>query len=260
MSQARKRIRREDSRPTVSSGSITFASPSQQVTLPDKSKRPVIVGVGGFTSQVGKTTLVCDLLKAFPGWEAIKTTRGHYRSCGKDPHACCVSHLLADEAVVRSGRDLTDALGKDTGRYWEAGATNVHWLIATDGQVENGIDVALSRVDSPGVFIEGNSFTKFIKPDYFVMVLRSDDLRIKNTAKEALDRVTAFYLSGDPESGVKDSLKALLTKAELPTTPSQIFARDEYHQLIDHIRKVVFSAAVPSQANAPNQSRIISVP
>ncbi len=59
-----------------------------------KSVRPVIVGVGGFTSEVGKTTLLCGLLQALPGWEAIKTTRGHYRSCGKDPHACCVSHLL----------------------------------------------------------------------------------------------------------------------------------------------------------------------
>jgi hypothetical protein len=56
--------------------------------------RPTIIAVGGFTSEVGKTTLVCDLLRAFPGWEAIKTTRGHYPSCGKDPNACCVSHLL----------------------------------------------------------------------------------------------------------------------------------------------------------------------
>ena len=50
---------------------------------------------------------LCELLKAFPGWEAIKTTRGHYRSCGKDPKACCVSHLLSEEPLVRSGRDET---------------------------------------------------------------------------------------------------------------------------------------------------------
>jgi hypothetical protein len=230
------------------------------VTLPIKSNRPLIVGVGGFTSQVGKTTLVCDLLTAFPGWEAIKTTRGHYRSCGKDPHACCVSHLLEDEAVVRSGRELTDIHGKDTGRYWGAGAANVHWLIATDSQVEKGIDEALRRVQAAGVFIEGNSFTKFIKPDYFVMVLRSDDLRIKTTAREALNRVSAFYLSGDPESGSKDSLQAFLTKAELPTSELQIFACGEHHQLVNHIREVVFSATVQSRVNASEQSRIISVP
>ena len=101
--------------------------------------QPIIIGIGGFTSNVGKTTLLCELIKAFPGWEAIKTTRGHYRSCGKDPKACCVSHLLSEKPLVRSGRKETYELGKDTGRYWDAGATNVHWLICTDDQIEEGI-------------------------------------------------------------------------------------------------------------------------
>lgn len=81
-----------------------------------------IVAVGGFSSEVGKTTLLCEFLRAFPGWEAIKMTRGHYRSCGKSPHACCVSHLLGDEPVIRSGRAQTYTPGKGTGRYWDAGA------------------------------------------------------------------------------------------------------------------------------------------
>src|SRR5215210_3486991 len=122
-----------------------------------------IIGVGGFSSGVGKTTLMCELLRAFPGWEAIKMTRGHYRSCGKDPHACCVSDLLSDEPVIRSGRKETYAPAKDTGRYWDAGASNVHWAIVTDIQVEQGIKLALERVKAPGVFIEGNSFQQFIK-------------------------------------------------------------------------------------------------
>ena len=103
---------------------------------------------------------MCELLRAFPGWEAIKTTRGHYRSCGKDPKACCVSHLLSDEPVLRSGREQTYAPGKDTGRYWDAGAANVHWLIASEEQIEPGIKLALQQVRSEGVFIEGNSFTR----------------------------------------------------------------------------------------------------
>ena len=88
---------------------------------------------------------MCELLQSFPGWEAIKTTRGHYRSCGKDPHTCCVSDLLEEKAVIRSGRELTYEAGKDTGRYWDAGAANVHWVIATDQQVEEGIKNAVDR-------------------------------------------------------------------------------------------------------------------
>src|SRR5215475_13827213 len=137
-----------------------------------------IVVIAGTSSNTGKTTLLCDLLRQLScdeSWEAIKLTRGHYRSCGKDPHACCVSHLLSDEPLVRSGRAETYERGKDTGRYWDAGATNVHWLICTDNQVETGIKEALARVKSPGVLVEGNSFTQFVQPDHFVMVRRAGD-------------------------------------------------------------------------------------
>lgn len=166
--------------------------------------RPLVIGIGGYTSNVGKTTLLCELLNAFPGWEAIKTTRGHYRSCGKDPHACCVSHLLAAEPVVRSGREATYTFGKDTGRYWEAGAANVHWLIATDDQVEPGIREALSRVKAEGVFIEGNSFAQFVDVDLFVMVRRADDAKIKKSAKQVLARADEVYVSdGELQSPLK---------------------------------------------------------
>jgi hypothetical protein len=56
---------------------------------------------------------VCELLRALPGWEAIKQTRGHYRSCGKDPHACCVGHLLGDEPVLRSARAVRRVVRDD---------------------------------------------------------------------------------------------------------------------------------------------------
>src|SRR5215208_6247358 len=131
---------------------------------------PVVIGVGGFTSNVGKTALRCELLKAFPGWEAIKTTRGHYRSCGKDPKACCFSHLLSEVPLVRSGREETYDAGKDTARYWDAGAANVHWLIATDNQIEKGIKQVLARVQAPGDFVEGNSFSELVYTDHCVMV------------------------------------------------------------------------------------------
>lgn len=156
---------------------------------------PAIVAVSGFTSEVGKTTLMCDLLRAFPGWEAIKMTRGHYRSCGKDPQACCVSHLLSDQPVIRSGRPLTYTPGKDTGRYWDAGAANVHWAIVTEEQVERGITEALERVSAPGVFIEGNSFLDFIPVDFAIMVATKRGNKIKASARRALSQASVLYLT-----------------------------------------------------------------
>ena len=176
--------------------------------------RPSIVGVGGFTSEVGKTTLLCNLLKMFPGWEAIKTTRGHYRSCGKDPHACCVSHLLQDQPLIMSGKLETYEPGKDTGRYWEAGAANVHWVIATDDQLEEGIKGALARVDSEGVFVEGNSFASYVETDFLVMVTRADRPQIKRTARSVLPNVTAFYVS-DRSDDARGSFEQLATNLKL---------------------------------------------
>ena len=179
--------------------------------------RPTIIGIGGFTSNVGKTTLVCELLKSFPGWEAIKTTRGHFRSCGKDPKACCVSHLLSEKPLVRSGRNETDERGKDTGRYWDAGAANVHWLIATDNQIEEGIKQALARVKSPGVFIEGNSFSEFVNPDQFVMVRRSDSDKIKSSARRLMSKTTAVYVS-DVQTGIatESEMVPVFVASDLP--------------------------------------------
>ena len=139
-----------------------------------KFHRPTIIAVSGFSSNVGKTTLVCKLLEHLPGWEAIKLTRGHYRSCGRDPEACCVSDLLQDYAVVRSGRDSNYETGKDTGKFWDAGATNVHWVIVSDDQVEQGIAEALSRVKAEGVVIEGNSFLQYVEADLTIMCSRSE--------------------------------------------------------------------------------------
>ena len=160
------------------------------------------VGVGGFSSDAGKTTLMCALLRALqPGWEAVKITRGHYRSCGKDPHACCVSHLLSEEPVIRSGRAATYAAGKDTGRYWDAGASNVHWLIVTDKQVERGIKATLERVESEGVLIEGTSFVQFVEVDLMLMAARADGGKIKPSARRALSKTDALYLFDRDEDG-----------------------------------------------------------
>jgi hypothetical protein len=158
-------------------------------------QRPTVVAVSGFSSNVGKTSLVCELLRRLPGWEAIKLSRGHYRSCGKDPLACCVSNLIGKEPVVRSGREANYEAGKDTGRFWDAGAVNVHWVIVNDEQVEQGITQAIDRVHAPGVVIEGNSFLQYVEADYSIMCVRSEGGKIKASAREALTKSDVLYLS-----------------------------------------------------------------
>ena len=201
--------------------------------------RPTIIGIGGFASNVGKTTLMCELLEAFPGSEAIKTTRGHYRSCGKDPQACCVSHLLSDQPVVRSGREATYAPGKDTGRYWDAGASNVHWVIATEEQVEKGIKEALTRVSCGNVFIEGNSFSEFVEVDLMVMVAQVDGAKIKKSARQVLSKAALIYLTGErsPESREEFKTELFSHNSDAHSRMLPIYSSQDFPQLVAQVRQ-----------------------
>ena len=150
--------------------------------------------------------------------------------------------------MIRSGRELTYAPGKDTGRYWDAGATNVHWLIATDAQIASGIEQAIARVQASGVFVEGNSFTEFINSDLFLMVTRAKKLAIKATARRALRRVSAFYLSDEIEINGKQTLDTFLAKldAEKLTGSGRdvpVFTRNELPKVISRIQKITLPTA-----------------
>jgi molybdopterin-guanine dinucleotide biosynthesis protein len=204
------------------------------------------VGVGGFSSDAGKTTLMCELLRALTsGWEAIKITRGHYRSCGKDPHACCVSHLLREEPVVRSGRAETYTAGKDTGRYWDAGASNVHWVVATDKGVERGITLALERVRAQqGVLIEGTSFVQFVAVDLMLLAARieSGAERIKPSARRALAKTDALYLFDDGRDAHEartcfDAWSAHALDGQA-TGGIPVYTKEDLPRLVERVREI----------------------
>ena len=222
--------------------------------------KTTIVAVGGFTSNSGKTTLVCELLRALRGWEAIKISRGHYRSCGKDPQACCISPLLGDEPVVRSGHAETFAQGKDTGRYWEAGASNVHWAIVTDRQVEGGVRTTLELVKSPGVIIEGNSFLRFVEADFSVIVARMDVLKIKPSARRALAKASAIYFSEGEEgtdASVRLRFEEWLKQERLSeaVAPLAIYTHKSLPQLV---ARIVSVQATLETFNRTNKAKVVT--
>jgi hypothetical protein len=207
------------------------------------TKRPTIVAVSGLSSNTGKTTLVCELLKRLPGWEAIKLTRGHYRSCGKDPSGCCVSDLLRDEPLIRSSRVENYEAGKDTGRFWDAGASNVHWVIVGEDQVEDGIRQALSRVNARGVVVEGNSFLDYVTADFAIMCARAEGGTVKPSARRGLPKADALYLSSLDADGATaraqfDQWRASLV-IDLNSGDRPVFTREDIPQVIERIRDQV---------------------
>jgi molybdopterin-guanine dinucleotide biosynthesis protein len=206
--------------------------------------QPMIVAVSGLSSNTGKTTLACELIARLPGWEAIKLTRGHYRSCGKDPSGCCVSDLLRDEPLIRSGREANYEFGKDTGRFWDAGAVNVHWVIVGEDQVEAGINEALSRVKSAGVIVEGNSFLEYIEPNFAIMCARAGENKVKSSARRNLQKAHALYLSTidgeDRETAVElfEKWRTNLS-VDLNTEGIPVYTRHDLERLVDSIRRLL---------------------
>ncbi|HET9531364.1 MAG TPA: hypothetical protein VFQ92_13490 [Blastocatellia bacterium] len=201
--------------------------------------RATRIGISGFASNVGKTTLLCDLLRLQPGWEAIKVSRGHYRSCGKSREACCISPLLGSSPLILTGRGETFAAGKDTGRYWEAGASNVHWVICTNEQVEEGVSKALERVESDGVLIEGTSFLKYVPVDYSIMVVSPSSEEIKSSAAKIISGVDAIYLSGaNRDPGFLTRLRDRLVKRRCVIGDVPVFDEQDLPRLAEKISSI----------------------
>ncbi len=211
----------------------------QEGQVPDY--RPAIVAVSGLSSNTGKTTLACELFQRLSQWEAIKITRGHYRSCGKDPIGCCVSDLLREQPLIRSGREANYEFGKDTGRFWDAGAVNVHWVIVDENQVEAGINEALSRVKSAGVIVEGNSFLEYVEPDFAIMCARAGENKLKSSARRNLQKADALYLSTIDDPSRKAAIEAFEEwrrglSIELHTDGLPMYTRQDLDYLVEAIR------------------------
>ncbi len=185
--------------------------------------RATRVAISGFSSNTGKTSLVCDLLNLNRGWEAIKVSRGHYRSCGKSREACCVSPLLGEKPLILSDPKDTLVAGKDTGRYWQSGASRVQWLICTSDQLEAGIHLALDNVRREGVFIEGTSFLKYAAVDFSIMVA-SPAGEIKSAAASVIEKVDAIFLPGpQPDFDIESSLRERLRKRGVDLKDAPVF-------------------------------------
>jgi hypothetical protein len=155
-----------------------------------------------------------------------------------------VSDLIREEPLVRSGREENYEAGKDTGRFWDAGAANVHWVIAGEDQVEAGIKQALSRVQTAAVIVEGNSFLDFVEADFAIICARAGENRLKTSARRTLARADALYLSTVDDAGWAaaqmrfDEWRAGLS-VDLDLHGMPVFGRDDLARLAACIRERV---------------------
>jgi hypothetical protein len=134
---------------------------------------------------------------------------------------------------------------KDTGKFWDAGASNVHWVIVKDDQVEHGIAEALDRVKTEGVIVEGNSFLDYVKADITIMCSRAEGGKIKSSARTALDKCDYLYLSslnGTSTAEARNQFDVFCDSLNLPFDLRRvpIITRDDISRLVNeqvHIKR-----------------------
>jgi len=141
--------------------------------------------------------------------------------------------------VIRSGRKANYQVGKDTARFWDSGASNVHWVIVKDGQVEDGIREALERVEAGGVIVEGNSFLEYVSADLAIMCARAEGGKVKPSARHALTKSDLLYLSSLDADGATarkqfEDFRATLT-IDLDFNGLPAFTHEDLPRLISQI-------------------------
>jgi hypothetical protein len=118
----------------------------------------------------------------------------------------------------------------------------VHWVIAGEDQVEEGIKQALSRVQTAGVIVEGNSFLDFVEADFAITCARAGENRLKTSARRTVAKADAIYLStidGCDAATARmrfDEWRGSLS-IDLNLNGLPVFTREDIPQLIERIQK-----------------------
>jgi molybdopterin-guanine dinucleotide biosynthesis protein len=143
--------------------------------------RPVIIGVGGAYSGVGKTTVVCEILRRFENWGAIKYTKTPFYSSVTDDMA-----VLAEE-------------GKDTKRFLDAGAVKVVWVQSPYSELPVTLPLAAGMFSQVrGILVEGNSAIEVITPDILIFISGSLQEKWKANAENILAKADIVLYDKEP--------------------------------------------------------------
>jgi hypothetical protein len=194
-----------------------------------------LVVVGGHTRSIGKTQLVCDVIRAFPRteWIAGKVTQYGHGVCAQNGENCDCAP--AEHACALDWETRSDT-GTDSARFLAAGAKRSFWLRTKQGYLAEGLPLlrgALGEIgaeesenpisqglkpkavhsvmselklrpplpfastDQRALIVESNSLMQFVKPALYFAVIDPLKDDFKQSAQMALDRASALVMRGE---------------------------------------------------------------
>jgi hypothetical protein len=183
-----------------------------------------IVVVGGHTRNIGKTSVVAGIIRAFPQmrWTAFKITQFGHGVCSANGEPC---DCETAEHTVAVSEERDGSSGTDSARYLAAGAVRSFWVRTRMGQLAEAMPrIRKELATAENAVIESNSILRFLRPDVYLSVLDPGVADFKDSARRYLDRADAVLVPagglGRPEwKGV--SLKLLEGTPVLTITPPE---------------------------------------
>jgi hypothetical protein len=149
--------------------------------------------VGGQARDIGKTALVCAIIRAFPqcAWTAVKIT-----GYGPDEYATQgPPYSLSEERDARGAGDSS--------RFLAAGARRSFWLRAPAGQLAPAMpELRAAIAGAANLIIESNRVLECLDPDLYLLLLDPARADFKETAKRFFDRADAYIVVSGPRSRV----------------------------------------------------------
>jgi hypothetical protein len=172
-----------------------------------------VIVVGGHTRSIGKTQLVCDLIRAFPrtNWIAGKITQYGHGVCAQNGENC---DCAPDEHICAIEWETHADTGTDSARFLAAGARRSFWLRTKQGYLAEGLPLLRAALrestgessgELPHLIVESNSLLQFLKPSLYFAVIDPAKEDFKDSARAALDRADALVLRGSFESTARET-------------------------------------------------------
>ncbi len=164
-----------------------------------------LVVVGGHTRSIGKTQLVCDVIRAFPKvcWIAGKITQYGHGVCAQNGENC---DCAPTEHVSALAWEMQPESETDSARFLAVGAKKSFWLRTKQGYLAEGLPLLrdalkmaaaeLALKERPALIVESNSLMQFVKPSLYFSVIDPDKEDFKESAQTALDRANALVIRG----------------------------------------------------------------
>lgn len=154
-----------------------------------------IVVVGGHSRNIGKTSVVANLIAALPEmqWTAFKVTQFGHGLCSANGEPC---DCETDRHTVAVTEERCATGGTDTARFLAAGAVRCFWVRTRQGQLAEAMPRVRKELSaSTNAILESNSIMRFLQPDLYLAVLDPTVRDFKPSAQYVLDRADAVLWS-----------------------------------------------------------------